>query len=118
MRVQELSRNVRQGKRSQRTAILRMFRANRIDLLVCSDGVSRGLDLPNLDIVINVESPKTVEQYVHRVGRTARGTGEGLAITMLNNNALHHFEKMLEGVENGDKLAMYAFDGLTPRQLQ
>ena len=69
--------------------------------------MSRGLDVPSLDCVINYEPPKKVETYVHRVGRTARGLGEGMAITLINNNQYHWFAKMMQSVENGDQMEKY-----------
>ena len=72
--------------------------------LICSDAMSRGLDVPSLDFVINYECPKNVETYVHRIGRTARGIGHGTAFTILMQKEKRTMREMLECVENGDKM--------------
>ena len=92
---------------SERSKYLRKFQSNKVDLLICSDAMSRGLDLPNLDVAINFECPFNVESYVHRVGRTARGLGKGMAITMIEKRHYYKLKGMMENVENGDKLERY-----------
>lgn len=72
--------------------------------LICSDAMSRGLDIPCLDCVINYEIPREVETYVHRIGRTARGIGKGKAFTIGTKKNKGMLEEMLKSVENGDKL--------------
>lgn len=68
---------------SARNRTLRLFARNRIPILIASDLVSRGLDLPNLQHVINYDAPSSVKSYVHRVGRTARAGKQGRAWTLL-----------------------------------
>ncbi|KAH0801061.1 ATP-dependent RNA helicase dbp9 [Histomonas meleagridis] len=80
---------------ASRIHILQEFNRGGIDVLVAIDedneifshefSASRGIDFQNIDCVINFEVPKTIEQYIHRVGRTARGMKEGIAITFINN---------------------------------
>jgi len=91
----------------QRPHILRQFRSNKIDFLICSDAMSRGLDVPSLDVVINYECPKNIETYVHRIGRTARGIGHGAAFTILMQKEKKILREMLKSAENGDKLKEY-----------
>ena len=64
----------------QRRAILRHFRKGKIQLLVCSDAMARGMDIENVMYVISYDAPNFAKTYVHRVGRTARAgnTGEYL----------------------------------------
>lgn len=69
--------------------------------------MSRGLDVPCLDCVINYELPKNIETYVHRIGRTARGIGHGQAVTIIMNKEKKVLNEMLNSVENGDKLKEY-----------
>jgi ATP-dependent RNA helicase DDX21 len=59
-------------------------------VLVATDVASRGLDIPNVDLVIQMEPPKDVETYIHRAGRTARAGKEGTCITFYS-----HREKYL-----------------------
>ncbi|TVY34850.1 ATP-dependent RNA helicase [Lachnellula occidentalis] len=67
---------------STRTAALRSFQSGKLSILVASDLVSRGLDLPNLAHVINYDVPGSITSYVHRVGRTARAGKPGHAWTL------------------------------------
>lgn len=67
----------------QRVAALKAFRSQHKRILVATDVAARGLDLPNLDFVVNLQPPKEPEVYVHRVGRTARAGRKGLAITFV-----------------------------------
>jgi ATP-dependent RNA helicase DDX51/DBP6 len=68
---------------AQRRRTLRAFESRRIRILVASDLVARGIDLPRLDHVINYDLPPSVAAYVHRVGRTARAGRAGCAWTLL-----------------------------------
>eukprot|EP01083_Nonionella_stella_P067850 179736_1 len=104
LKVAEFSRMVSDR---QRPHILRQFRANKINFLICSDAMSRGLDLPSLDCVINYQCVKNVETYVHRIGRTARGVGSGTAYTILRKKDKKVIRGMLSCVENGDQLKEY-----------
>jgi len=60
-------------KSGQRIANLSMFRSDQARILITTDLTSRGLDISNVNLVINYHMPRTVADYVHRVGRTARG---------------------------------------------
>jgi ATP-dependent RNA helicase DBP3 len=66
----------------QRTKSLESFKDGSVPLLVATDVAARGLDIPAVKVVINVTFPLTVEDYVHRIGRTGRAGKEGLAITL------------------------------------
>ena len=69
--------------------------------------MSRGLDVSNLDCVINFECPIKIENYVHRIGRTARGINKGISYTILNNKEKELLDKILINAKNGDKLQEY-----------
>ena len=60
---------------------MKRFREGKFRVLVATDVASRGLDIPNVDVVIQVEPPQEVETYIHRSGRTARAGKDGVAIT-------------------------------------
>ena len=60
---------------------MKRFKENKFKVLVATDVASRGLDNPNVDLVIQLEPPKDVETYIHRSGRTARAGAEGKCIT-------------------------------------
>jgi len=66
----------------QRRKVLAMFRQGRVNALIATDVASRGLDVPDVEHVLNYDMPTSIEDYVHRIGRTARRQGEqGVAIS-------------------------------------
>lgn len=72
-------------EQTQREEVMKEFKAGHIDILVATDVVSRGIDINDIRLVVNFDIPHDPEDYVHRIGRTARGTnGEGLAITFIS----------------------------------
>ncbi len=75
--------DIEQGLRNQ---LLRRFRGGEVKVLVATDVASRGLDIPELDLIINFDVPRNGEDYMHRIGRTGRMSGEGLAYTLVNAN--------------------------------
>ena len=70
---------------NQREVTMKRFRENKFRCLVATDVASRGLDIPNVDLVIQIEPPKEVESYIHRSGRTARAGASGICITFYND---------------------------------
>ena len=68
---------------NQREVTLKRFKEGKFNVLVATDVASRGIDIPNVDLVIQVEPPKDVETYIHRSGRTARAGRGGQAITIV-----------------------------------
>jgi ATP-dependent RNA helicase DDX21 len=60
---------------------LKRFKENKFSTLVATDVAARGLDIPDVDLVIQVEPPKDAESYIHRAGRTARAGKSGTCIT-------------------------------------
>lgn len=83
-------------KQTERSAVLE--RANdatsQLFVVVCSDGLSRGMDIQYVDCVINYDVPSLSKTYVHRCGRTARASRKGTAVSLLTTGQLHHFQKM------------------------
>jgi len=76
------------GDRPQATRqrALDSFKAREIQVLVATDVAARGLDIDGLDLVINFDMPRSGDEYVHRIGRTGRAGGEGLAISLITHN--------------------------------
>jgi superfamily II DNA/RNA helicase len=79
-------------KNSQRVANLSMFRSDAAKILVTTDLTSRGLDISEVNLVINYHLPRTVADYVHRVGRTARNGLQGEAISLVTPNEVEIFQ--------------------------
>ncbi len=84
-----------------RTLTIEKFRQNKIQYLVATDVVARGIDIDNVDLVVNYELPQDIEYYIHRIGRTARGSSaKGKAITLVTPNAydkeFRHYSKKLK----------------------
>lgn len=65
----------------KREEIMRNFRKGDLKVLIATDVSARGIDIPNVEFVINYDLPESLENYVHRVGRTGRGTEKGQAIS-------------------------------------
>ena len=84
---------------AQRDEIMYKFKSGQLDVLVATDIVSRGIDIDDITMVINYDVPHDAEDYVHRIGRTARADRDGVAITFVNEDdmyAFHQIEKFLE----------------------
>lgn len=84
---------------SQRESIMYEFRNRRINILVATDIVARGIDIDDIRLVINFDVPHDAEDYVHRIGRTARANNDGCAITLVGVDDQTRFaqiEKFLE----------------------
>jgi len=71
-------------RQSSRALALRKFKEKEIRVLVCTDIAARGIDIENLPCVINFALPETINDFTHRVGRTARAGNDGVAITLLS----------------------------------
>lgn len=84
---------------AQRDEVMRKFKNNHIDVLVATDIVARGIDIDDITLVLNYDVPHDAEDYVHRIGRTARANRDGRAITFVNKDEIRSFkqiEKFLE----------------------
>lgn len=106
MKVKELTKTLRKMKfnvaemhsdleQSQREEVMREFKNGKVDILVATDVVARGIDINDIRLVVNFDIPHDPEDYVHRIGRTARGTnGEGLAITFVGKEEQAAFKRI------------------------
>ncbi|KAI0255114.1 P-loop containing nucleoside triphosphate hydrolase protein [Lactifluus subvellereus] len=81
---------------SERKSILEKFRAQGIDMLVCSDLISRGIDIKHVAHVVNYDAPVDMRKYVHRVGRTARAGRAGDAWTLVEEQEARYFKNMVK----------------------
>jgi len=87
-------------EQDQRKEVLRQFKNREIQILVATDIVSRGIDIDNISLVINYNVPHDAEDYVHRVGRTARAEKTGVAITFINDKETWNFTKIEKLIES------------------
>ena len=78
----------------QRNDIMFKFKSGQVDVLVATDIVSRGIDIDDITMVINYDVPHDVEDYVHRIGRTARADHDGTAITLVNADDIYFFQQI------------------------
>jgi superfamily II DNA/RNA helicase len=69
---------------NKRQRALKMFKENRVEILVATDVAARGLDIPNVSHVINYDIPASYEDYIHRIGRTGRANQKGIALTFID----------------------------------
>lgn len=76
-------------KQSERDRVMAKFRDGTLDLLVATDVASRGIDVSDVDLVINFDVPQDVEYYIHRIGRTARAGRSGRAITFVGPREIY-----------------------------
>lgn len=91
----EIHSDLEQDKREE---VLMFFKSGRIKILVATDILSRGIDIDNIELVLNYDVPHDGEDYVHRIGRTARAAAEGTAITFISVKEQRKFatiEKLL-----------------------
>lgn len=83
----------------QREEVMHRFKAKRLRVLVGTDVISRGIDIVGISLVVNFDVPPDPEDYVHRIGRTARAATTGTAITFINDKDQNRFgriEKLIE----------------------
>lgn len=78
----------------QRNDVMFKFKSGQIDVLVATDIVSRGIDIDDITMVINYDVPHDAEDYVHRIGRTARADRDGKAITFVNEDDIYFFQQI------------------------
>ena len=78
----------------ERDDVMYRFKAGQVDVLVATDIVARGIDIDDIRIVINFDVPHDAEDYVHRIGRTARADRDGIAITFINEKDMRRFRQI------------------------
>ena len=97
-KVEGISSDLEQKEREE---VLLRFRSRETRVLVATDVLSRGIDIKDIDLVINYDVPQDSEDYVHRVGRTARASATGIALTLVNKDDMykfHQIEKLIDQV--------------------
>ena len=81
---------------ARRKQVMDMFHSNKLDVLVASDVAARGLDIKGVTYVVNYDIPKSSQDYVHRIGRTARAGAEGKVVSLLAPQDHDNFRRVLE----------------------
>ncbi|MFV0522489.1 MAG: DEAD/DEAH box helicase [Mangrovibacterium sp.] len=110
-KVQEITSALRRKKmnahaissdleQKEREEVLKDFRARQLRILVATDVLSRGIDIKDINLVVNFDVPNDAEDYVHRIGRTARANTTGLAITFVNEADMYKFDSIERLIEN------------------
>jgi ATP-dependent RNA helicase RhlE len=91
LKVGQISSDFEQDQREQ---VMQDFQNRKIDILVATDVISRGIDVAGIELVINFDVPNDAEDYVHRVGRTGRAEKKGEAITFIAPAEQYKFKKI------------------------
>ena len=81
-------------EQKEREEVLRSFRNKQTQILVATDILSRGIDIEDIGLVINYDVPNDAEDYIHRIGRTARASSKGVAYTFINDIDQQKFQKI------------------------
>ena len=86
-------------EQNEREEILLKFKNKQVPVIIGTDALSRGIDVEGIDLVVNYDVPSDPEDYIHRIGRTARAETTGTAITFVNDRdqrKLKNIEEMIE----------------------
>jgi len=86
-------------EQKEREDVLMRFRSRRTRILVATDVLSRGIDIKDINLIINFDVPGSAEDYVHRVGRTARADKTGIAISLINEHDMEKFDRIEKLIE-------------------
>lgn len=95
-KVAEMHSDLEQAKRDD---VMLDFKAGKVNVIVATDILSRGIDIDDIEMVVNYNVPREAEDYVHRIGRTARADRDGKAVTLLTreeNMKMRRIEKLME----------------------
>jgi ATP-dependent RNA helicase DeaD len=85
-------------RQSQRERVMKQYRTGKLDMLIATDVASRGIDVSNIDAVINYDIPLDSESYVHRIGRTGRADQSGIAHTLIYPEERAQLKTMMRGI--------------------
>lgn len=102
LKVKDLAKELRRAKykigemhsdldQSKRDEVMHAYKAGHLDILVATDIVARGIDIDDIAVVVNYDVPHDAEDYVHRIGRTARAQAEGSAVTLISERDMAAF---------------------------
>ncbi|BGP27551.1 ATP-dependent DNA helicase [Rhodotorula toruloides] len=89
---------------SERNKVLREFKRGEVQMLICSDLIARGIDIPNISHVISYDIPVDMRKYVHRVGRTARAGNKGDAWSLVEEQEVAPFRSIMAKAQHYQKI--------------
>jgi ATP-dependent RNA helicase RhlE len=94
-RVELISDTIHSDKtQNERDSTMNQFRSGELKVLIATDITARGIDIPNVEFVVNYDLPETPENYVHRVGRTGRGNQKGQAISFCSEEEMELLDEI------------------------
>ncbi len=100
-------------EQAQREEVMLAFKNNKINILVATDIVARGIDIEDIGMVINYDVPRDPEDYIHRIGRTARAAATGAAVTFVNEEeqgAFHRIGRTARAAATGSAITFVSED--------
>ena len=86
-------------EQAERDEMMFQFKSGKLDVIVATDIISRGIDIDDIAMVINFDVPRDAEDYVHRIGRTARANRDGVAITLVSEQDQYYFQQIEKFLE-------------------
>ncbi len=99
----------------ERVKVLNLFKAKKLTILVATNILSRGIDIEDIELVINYDVPNDAEDYIHRIGRTARAAAKGVAFTFINEKEQRQFADIEKFIgKKIDKAEIPASLGIAP----
>ena len=84
---------------AERDEMMFQFKSGQLDVIVATDIISRGIDIDDIAMVVNFDVPRDAEDYVHRIGRTARANRDGVAITLVSEQDQYYFQQIEKFLE-------------------
>ncbi len=86
-------------EQSKREELINLFKSRKLNIMVATDILSRGIDIEDIDLVVNFDVPNDGEDYVHRIGRTARAASQGAAFTLISEKEQEKFARIERLIE-------------------
>ena len=98
-------------EQNERDQVMLDFRNGKVSVLVATDVVARGIDVTDVPLVINYDVPHDPEDYIHRIGRTARAENSGEAMTLVSQDDMHYWKRIERFLANGHEPKAKKFKG-------
>ncbi|MCL4127140.1 UNVERIFIED_CONTAM: hypothetical protein GTU68_024348, partial [Idotea baltica] len=105
-------------QQKQRLKSLERFTRDEVAVLLATDVAARGLDIPGVDHIIHYEVPKTAESYVHRSGRTARASHEGLSVLLISSTEVGKYRQLCATLNRASDLPSFPIQAAEFKRLE